>query len=265
MQIYQEQTEINPINTLIQHDSRSKKYNFINSQDIINQIVGNGFEHITTSFANTRKASKKGFQKHIMIFEHPKFLVDEGNKLQLLVTNAHDGSSSLKFNLGVFRTVCANGLVVGDSFHEVRILHSGINRSIYTTVLDDILKQSGNYVEMIRKMRSIQLTSKQMVELKDVAAKLRFRDIGKLKEVSSFQFLDFKRNEDSGTDLWTVFNVVQEKMIRGGIKYTYTKDEIRDNKVISITKNSTTRAIKNFKQVEQLNKQLWNIAEKLAA
>jgi len=267
MQVYQNQElEINPIDTIYKHDSRSKRFDFVNSKDIINQIVGHGFTHITTSHAKVRKTSKAGFQKHIMIFEHPKFKIDDENQLQLLVTNAHDGTSSLKFNLGVFRTVCANGLVVGDSFKEVRIRHIATNKGIYTTVLEDILKESGNFVELIQKMRNTQLTYNQMNVIKDAAAKMKFRNIDNLKELDRFQFLEFKRGTDSGTDLWTVFNVVQEKMIRGGIKYSRAIEKLDDqgNKSTKIITN-TTREVKRFSELEYLNKEIWNVAEKLVA
>lgn len=266
MKIYQTETDINPILTLNKHESRTDKYNFISSTRVIQDIELHGFKHHTTSFAHTKKESKKGYQKHIMIFDHPNMFVDDGNKLQLLVTNSHDGTSSLVFNLGVFRTVCANGLVVGDSFQEIRIRHIVANNGIYKTVLDDILKQSGNYVEMVRKMMAINLNTAQINELRNAAQKARLRNVKNIIEVDHATTINHHRPEDSYTDLWTMFNVIQENMIRGGIKYKFNKKMKDENdNVIDITLNNTTRPVKGFKEVSYLNKQLWNAAEKLAA
>jgi hypothetical protein len=57
------------------------------------------------------------------------------------------------------------------------------------------------------------------------------------------------RKEDEAKDLWTVFNVVQEKIITGDFKYTIG------------TKNRKARQIKNFQQDIKLNEQLWEVAE----
>ncbi|MCV5696676.1 DUF945 domain-containing protein, partial [Escherichia coli] len=39
--------------------------------------------------------------------------------------NSHDGSSSYQMLPGLFRSVCQNGLICGESFGEVRVPHKG--------------------------------------------------------------------------------------------------------------------------------------------
>jgi len=266
MKIYQDNFgDINPIDAKNQHDSRSKKYNFVDSQEVKTLIESSGFTHNTTSFANVRKKHKAGFQKHIMIFDHESFKIDDENSLQLLVTNSHDGSSSLSFNLGVFRTVCANGLVVGNSFEEVRIRHLKINRGIIEETLEKIAAKSSTFIELVKKMQNIKLEHSQVIELATRAQRLRLRDV-KTHSVDYTTILNVKRQDDQGTDLWTHFNVIQESMIRGGIKYTFDSKKKNDQgNVVEIRKNNTTREVKNFKEVEFLNKNLWDVAEKMAA
>ena len=52
--------------------------------------------------------------------------------------------------------------------------------------------------------------------------------------------------EDYADDLWTVFNVVQEKLIRGGIK---------------LPTNRHSRPINNFVNDNTINTKLWELAE----
>ena len=47
----------------------------------------------------------------------------EANEIILL--NSHDGTSSYQMLAGMFRFVCQNGLVCGDTFADVRVPHKG--------------------------------------------------------------------------------------------------------------------------------------------
>jgi hypothetical protein len=44
---------------------------------------------------------------------------------EIILLNSHDGSSSYQMLPGLFRAVCQNGLICGESFGEVRVPHKG--------------------------------------------------------------------------------------------------------------------------------------------
>jgi hypothetical protein len=44
---------------------------------------------------------------------------------EIILLNSHDGSSSYQMLPGLFRAVCQNGLVCGETFGEVRVPHKG--------------------------------------------------------------------------------------------------------------------------------------------
>jgi hypothetical protein len=58
------------------------------------------------------------------------------------------------------------------------------------------------------------------------------------------------RGEDKANNLWTVFNVIQERMIKGGYA-----------RVTANGRNSTTRGMTNATRNVEFNKELWGIAE----
>ena len=62
------------------------------------------------------------------------------------------------------------------------------------------------------------------------------------------ELLNPTRDEDKGNDLWSVFNVVQEKIIDGDFEY------------IAGTKVRKARQIKNFKQDMDLNSKMFDVA-----
>ena len=109
---------LNQLNTF----ETSKNYKHVNSAEIKDLFESYGYQFSKYSEAKVRRESKKGYQKHVMEFttnyEH------NGNSLRLLLTNSHDGSGSVKLNIGIFRMVCSNGLVVGKSFYESRFIHN---------------------------------------------------------------------------------------------------------------------------------------------
>jgi hypothetical protein len=61
--------------------------------------------------------------------------------------------------------------------------------------------------------------------------------------------LTLRRGEDSGRDIWTTFNVLQENCVRGGIKLT----------------KRTSRDLTNIDALDRVNTQLWDVAEETLA
>ena len=61
--------------------------------------------------------------------------------------------------------------------------------------------------------------------------------------------LTLRRGEDSGRDIWTTFNVLQENCVRGGIKLT----------------KRTSRDLSNIDALDRVNTQLWDVAEETLA
>jgi len=68
--------------------------------------------------------------------------------------------------------------------------------------------------------------------------------------------LHIRRDEDSGNDLWSVFNRVQENMLQGGTLIVTPRD---NGKV----RRSRSRSIRSIEQNLDVNKMLWSLSESL--
>ena len=44
---------------------------------------------------------------------------------EIILLNSHDGSSSYQMIPGMFRFVCTNGMICGQTFGEIRVPHKG--------------------------------------------------------------------------------------------------------------------------------------------
>lgn len=198
------------------HKDLSNQYKFLDSQEILHKLEGQGFKHEGTSFAGVRKAEKAGFQKHIMVFDTGK-LIDDDNRVRLLVTNAYDGSHSLKFNLGIYRAICANGLVAGEHIFSDRIIHKGED---VEEELMRIVAGMGDKVEDL--VDAVQLLQGRKFDEALAASYISdcvtYRHGG---EQVKFTIDDFhaKRNKDRDEHMYNLFNVAQETIIKGDYYY----------------------------------------------
>ena len=104
-------------------------------------------------------------------------------------------------------------------------------------------------VESMNKMKEIEMGEKACLDFAKKALATRFGkdEINRIK-VDLDDLLAPTRKEDMGNDVWSVFNVVQEKLIEGDFEY------------ISGTKVRKARKVKNFKQDQKINKELFELA-----
>lgn len=78
------------------------------------------------------------------------------------------------------------------------------------------------------------------------------------------RLLEPVRYGNRATDLWTTFNVVQERLVRGGTRYSgYIP--VQPNAIFPthLVRN-VTRPIGNLAVSRTLNKELWSLAEQFA-
>jgi hypothetical protein len=256
LKVYQSSTSIDPTlatNRMVK--TTSENYKFQSSQELIDKITSNGFELETVSYAKPRKKERYGYQKHIMIFKREDLKIDENNYVRLLVTNAHDGRSSLKFNLGIYRTVCANGLVVGDSFFSDRVIHLGNN---FDRKVDEILERFvaklPEVISLVRQMKSVEVDSRLKARIAMECVK--FAHNGEKDIVDIESVMRVRRSLDKATNLYTVFNVIQENILRG--KYQYRKHVEKTDQYVT----RKARAIKSIDRARKVNQHCFEVALK---
>jgi hypothetical protein len=104
-------------------------------------------------------------------------------------------------------------------------------------------------VESMNKMKQIKMSQDMAVEFARKAVATRFNE-NEIENISVDinTLLAPTRKEDEGNDLWSVFNVVQEKILDGDFNYTFG------------VKVRKARKIKNFSQDLKINKELFNLA-----
>lgn len=235
----------------------SNKYSHIPTNQIIQDMEKLGWGVVDAKQVRARKGD--GYQKHLVVFRNNNIVIEgtDGDSVypQVLLTNSHDGKNAFTFTAGLFRMVCENGLVIcSKEFENLKIRHYGYNFEELTNVINAMVEKLPLTVESMNKFKTKQLRKEQIAEFAEKAAAIRF-GAEQLKNIT----IDFDklveptRPEDKGDDLWSVFNVVQEKLVHGMFEYT------------SGTKLRKARKIKNFKQDLDLNAKLYELAVEYAS
>jgi hypothetical protein len=232
----------------------SKHYTHIPTTKVIDDMEMLGWKPIEAKEVKARKNSTRGFQKHLIVFRNDDVVIngEDGDTVfpQILLTNSHDGKNAFQFQAGLYRLVCSNGLVIADTqFEAVKMRHMGYTFEDLQEKIKEMVEKLPLTVESMNKMKAQEMEEEQIIQFAKDALNTRFKE----DELNRIQ-IDLKelvnpvRKEDAGSDLWSVFNVVQEKIIEGDFEYR-AGGKVRK-----------AREIKNFKQDMKINKELFEVA-----
>jgi hypothetical protein len=230
----------------------SEKYTHIPTSNVIDDMDLLGWKVVDAKEVKARKGI--GFQKHLLVFRNEDVVINgaDGDTVfpQILLTNSHDGKNSFTFTAGLFRMICENGLVVStEQFEDVKMRHMGYTFEELQEQIKGMVERLPLTVESMNKMKQIEMSQDAAIEFARKAVATRFNE-NEIENISVDinTLLAPTRKEDEGNDLWSVFNVVQEKILEGDFNYTFG------------VKVRKARKIKNFSQDLKINKELFNLA-----
>jgi hypothetical protein len=208
----------------------SNRYVAIATQDILTEIKDyTGSEPRITGFnnANVHKAEKNGFQKHALICEMPNSEMIDGTKMNMILFNSNDRSTSLKIFLGAIRMACSNQCVWGDQIAEpisIRHTNKEWKHSIHT-LMDSFVETQRETEEMIKRMMGTYLSYGDMGRLAErVSEEILTPEItGTVFDVTQLNVAH--RKEDMGKDAWHTFNRIQYNLLNGGVDRSIMKKD----------------------------------------
>lgn len=231
----------------------SSHYTHIPTSRVIEDMATLGWGIVDAKEVKARQGI--GYQKHLVVFRNPEISItgNDGDVVypQILLTNSHDGKNAFTFTAGLFRMVCENGLVISsDKFEDVKMRHMGYTFEELQSNIHNMVERLPLTVDSMNTMKQTILDQEQMIEFAKQAISSRFNDdeLDTLN-IDITELLTPTRTEDTGSDLWSVFNIVQEKIIHGGFQYTNNNNKTRK-----------ARRIKNFNQDINVNKALFETA-----
>jgi len=245
------------------HPERTDRYSYVSTEELVNVLTNNGW-----NLFSAKQNGANPYSRHIIRFVNEKLgyfdLKGDNVKPQVILDNSHNGGSPAQLHMGLFRLVCTNGLVVAmpGMFTNIKLRHVGINREELKKTLSIVSEQYAIVGARIKDMSQIDMTERDRFQFAMKALALRepgsfINEDGTINErkvldsTNVKQILDPIRGEDRATNLWSVFNVVQEKMVKGG----YERTSFGNNR------RSVTKGITNAVRSIEYNRLLWEAAE----
>ena len=241
----------NPVIATHASSTRSQRYGFISTKDIVDSFAESGYVPRQIQLAKARKDENKGFQKHLIRFGH-RDLASINNEAspEFVLINSHDGTSSAQLSIGLRVFACLNGLVTGDIFDTIKIYHRSVDVNRFLEAATLLRNNVPLLTDRVHAFKQKQLTDAETNQYLVDSLKLRYDEPS--EESTKADRYDFqnklyylnraRRYADSGTNLWETFNRVQENLIKG-----------RTGSGIRRVTSPTTDL--------KLNKDLWNLTE----
>ena len=244
------------------HASRSERYTYIPTIEVLRGLRKEGFEPFMVAQGASRVEGKAEFTKHMIRLRHPHGsspVQTRPEVNEIILINSHDGASSYQMLAGLFRFVCHNGLVVGDVVDDIRIPHRG---DIQGEVIDGafrVLAEFERVDEHTQAMKALQLEPPEEIAFATAALALRFGERAveetgghRPAPVTAAQLNEARRIEDVGHDLWATLQRVHENALRGGQPGRSAQG-----------RRLQTRPVGSIDRGVSLNRALWMLAEEM--
>jgi hypothetical protein len=225
----------------------SATYRFIPTHTLVAALLEAGF--VATDAVQSRaRGDRGGFSRHLLRFRPltDRLGLEEAIP-EIAVINAHDGTTAYQVRAALFRPLCSNGLLarIGD-FGVIHVPHRVSAVANVVEAAQRILAGFEPIAAQVRAMARTRLEPDRQEAFARDAAALRFDEPGRIAPAT---LLERRRPADAGDDLWTVYNVLQENLIRGGVRYRSPSGrELR------------SRGIRAIRDDVRINARLWHAA-----
>jgi hypothetical protein len=237
----------------------SAKYSFLPTSRIIEDMDRLGWKVNMAKSNRSRTTVNQQYGNHVIKFFHPEIFIqdNEGNVesyINVVVMNNHAGVGSFKFELGIFRLVCSNGLVIKDTdMGSFNIRHSGYSFEQLQQTMNQAIERLPELVGKINQYNMITLTAEQQREFARQAVALRTYSDRQPTDEELASLLVPRRQQDQGDSLWVVMNRIQEAVIKGGYDFTNSRGKQR-----------RAKSIRNIQKDIEVNQAIWELGMQYA-
>jgi hypothetical protein len=230
---------------------KSPKYQFTPTFEVIEHMQDMGYMLTGVKQSKSNVDLRKNWGIHITKFQHPDLYIKDpqGNieaRPEVVLINSHDGTRPIQFEMGLFRLVCENGLVIKDQdMGSFRERHTKLTFNEVKSLIDEKVSGLQEVVGKISQWNMVEMTDKQRYQFAVEALALRLSTDRQPEQYEVLDILNPKRKVDAQPTLWHTYNTVQENLIKGGFQLN----------------NRQARAILNPIEDFNINQGLWSLAD----
>lgn len=242
----QELREISP--AIFQTEKSPKltdRYSMVPTIEIIDKFTESGWE-----VSSAKQIGGGLYSKHVVKMRN-SILPKVGDSLvEAIITNSHDGLAKLQIGAGLFRVACSNGLIIPQQdLIDFNQRHLKITSDDVSEITENFIKSVPIIERSVNRMVDKKMTTDEKVDFVSKAVGIRWKNTEDISTLTLETIIEPMRVEDYESTLWNTFNIVQEKLIKGG----FIKEQN--------DKSRKVKAIKSLNMDTYINKKLWELAE----
>lgn len=223
----------------------SSKYTFVPTLDILENFEREGWNVVSAS-----QVGRGNYASHEVRLRNSELPQVGDSLIEALIRNSHDGTTAFSVTSGLHRLVCSNGLTVPTSISDsIKVKHLRVDLGTVREITDQFAERLPIIQRSVSKMENTYLSEEKTVDIVKKATLIRWES-GSVPSINIEELISPIRDEDKGNSVWKLFNVIQEKFVRGGSKYQSKKGRL-----------VTMKNLKNFQSINKINTGLWELAE----
>jgi len=244
----------------------TNRYASLNTSELLPIMADYGYFPMQAAQKKNRKGETQ-HSSHMLSFAKTYHTEEVVGALrpEIILYNSHDGSSSVRLFAGCFRFICSNGIVAGDGFQS-RIHHNVRAITGFEDMLRNTVDALPTLMERIEKLRQTKLLYSQAQAMARAGVQTRWNMLNTealvkqpngvyATEATVRDALKVQRNEDDYMDAFTVFNRIQEAVVRGN---AFVKSLTEKNNEGIMRK---ARPVNSVSEGIRINSELWDIAD----
>ena len=223
----------------------SQKYTFVPTIEIVENFDREGWK-----VYSAKQIGSGQYAQHELRLRNGGLPNVGDSLIEAVIRNSHNGLSAFSVSSGLHRLVCSNGLTVPTSVADsISVKHMKFDMGMVREITDQFAERLPVIQRSVGKMETTFLEEERLVDFVNKSALIRWEK-GSLPKINVEDFLRPERDGDVGNSVWKTFNVIQEKFVRGGLKYQSKKGRF-----------TSMKELKNFQNINKINTNLWELAE----
>lgn len=223
----------------------SQKYTFVPTIEIVENFDREGWK-----VYSAKQVGSGQYAQHELRLRNGDLPNVGDSLIEAVIRNSHNGLSAFSVSSGLHRLVCSNGLTVPTSVADsISVKHMKFDMGMVREITDQFAERLPVIQRSVGKMETTFLEEERLVDFVNKSALIRWEK-GSLPKINVEDFLRPERDGDVGNSVWKTFNIIQEKFVRGGLKYQSKKGRF-----------TSMKELKNFQNINKINTNLWELAE----
>lgn len=224
----------------------SSKYTFVPTIEILENFEQEGWQ-----VYSAKQVGRGLYGNHEIRLRNGQLPQVGDSLVEAVIRNSHNGMSTFSVSAGLYRLVCSNGLTVPTSVASaLTIKHMRVDMGVVRQITDEFADRLPLIQRSVGKMESTSIDQAKTVDMVNKATLIRWEKGSIPNTLNIENLLKPERDGDVGNTVWKVFNVIQEKFVRGGTQYVSNRG-----------RNVTMKKLENFQKVNKINTSLWELAE----